>query len=54
MTAIKDGKAINISFIREDKAIEGVDGSGDKVDKVSIINTNSTKISKLVKSKELI
>lgn len=54
LASTQDGNTINISSTEQDRAIEGVDDDGDKVDEVGDININSIKASKLVMSKDLV
>lgn len=41
-------------FTKYDRPIERVDDSGSKIDKIGVIDTNNTKVSKLVRSKDLV
>lgn len=50
----KDNSVIDIMFIDEGRVIERVNSGGNEVDKVGIINTISTKVSKLAIFKDLI
>lgn len=37
LAVTKDGSAINMPFVKQGRAIEGADDSGNKVDEVGII-----------------
>lgn len=52
--ATKNSSIINMSFVKQCKAIKKVGSSNDKVDQVDIIDINSTKVSKLAKFKDLV
>lgn len=49
----KNCSTIDMISTSEDRTIIGVDNSGSEIDEVRIVNTNSIKVSKLAKSKDL-
>lgn len=54
LVTTKDGSAINMHFIKQDRAIEKLSSGDDKVDNNGIVDTNSTKVLKSVKFSDLI
>lgn len=54
LVATKNDNTINLLSTNEDRAINEISISNNEVDKVGIIDINSTKVFKLTKSKDLI
>lgn len=54
LVSTRDNSAINMPSTKQVRAIQGVGGDINEIDKVRVVDTNSIKVSKSVKCKNLV